>query len=125
MRIRTLPALLALCAALPIGAYRPTRMMQFVHTNPEEALRIGRDVRARRIVAMHFGTFQKGAAGDHRSAEHGVNHQPVIHGIGGAEIKANERREHHDECEARLDQIERVRRRSAVQEPVFAEQFGQ
>jgi len=44
-------------AALPIGAYRPARMMQFVHTNPEEALRIGRDVRARRIVAMHFGTF--------------------------------------------------------------------
>jgi len=44
-------------ATLPIGAYRPTRMMQFVHTNPEEALRIGRDVRAQRIVAMHFGTF--------------------------------------------------------------------
>jgi N-acyl-phosphatidylethanolamine-hydrolysing phospholipase D len=44
-------------AAVPIGAYRPAAMMQFVHTTPEEALRIGLDVRARRIVAMHFGTF--------------------------------------------------------------------
>jgi len=28
-----------------------------VHTTPEEALRLGLDVRARRMVAMHFGTF--------------------------------------------------------------------
>ena len=42
---------------MPIGAYRPAAMMQFVHTTPEEALRIGLDVRAWRIVAMHFGTF--------------------------------------------------------------------
>jgi len=28
-----------------------------VHTTPEEALRVGLDVRARHIVAMHFGTF--------------------------------------------------------------------
>ncbi len=44
-------------AAVPIGAYRPADMMHLVHTTPEEALRIGLDVRARRIVAMHFGTF--------------------------------------------------------------------
>jgi len=44
-------------AAVPIGAYRPAAMMHFVHTTPEEALRIGLDVRAQRIVAMHFGTF--------------------------------------------------------------------
>jgi N-acyl-phosphatidylethanolamine-hydrolysing phospholipase D len=44
-------------AVVPIGAYRPSEMMQFVHTTPEEALRIGLDVRAQRIVAMHFGTF--------------------------------------------------------------------
>jgi N-acyl-phosphatidylethanolamine-hydrolysing phospholipase D len=31
--------------------------MHFVHTTPEEALRVGLDVRARHIVAMHFGTF--------------------------------------------------------------------
>jgi N-acyl-phosphatidylethanolamine-hydrolysing phospholipase D len=44
-------------AAVPIGAYRPAEMMRYVHTTPEEALRIGRDVGARRVVAMHFGTF--------------------------------------------------------------------
>jgi N-acyl-phosphatidylethanolamine-hydrolysing phospholipase D len=44
-------------AAVPIGAYRPTEMMHYVHTTPEEALRIGEDVGARRVVAMHFGTF--------------------------------------------------------------------
>jgi hypothetical protein len=27
--------------------------MHFVHTTPEEALRVGLDVRARHIVAMH------------------------------------------------------------------------
>ncbi|HEU5262902.1 MAG TPA: MBL fold metallo-hydrolase [Gemmatimonadales bacterium] len=44
-------------ATVPIGAYRPAELMRFVHTTPEEALRIGLDVRARRIVAMHYGTF--------------------------------------------------------------------
>jgi N-acyl-phosphatidylethanolamine-hydrolysing phospholipase D len=44
-------------AAVPIGAYQPASMMHQVHTTPEEALRIGLDVGARRMVAMHFGTF--------------------------------------------------------------------
>jgi N-acyl-phosphatidylethanolamine-hydrolysing phospholipase D len=44
-------------AAVPIGAYRPAEMMRYVHTTPEEALRIGKDVGAGRVVAMHFGTF--------------------------------------------------------------------
>jgi N-acyl-phosphatidylethanolamine-hydrolysing phospholipase D len=44
-------------AAVPIGAYLPASIMKFVHTTPEEGLRIGLDVGATRIVAMHFGTF--------------------------------------------------------------------
>jgi N-acyl-phosphatidylethanolamine-hydrolysing phospholipase D len=44
-------------AVVPIGAYHPSELMHFVHTTPEEALRIGQDVRARHVVAMHFGTF--------------------------------------------------------------------
>jgi N-acyl-phosphatidylethanolamine-hydrolysing phospholipase D len=44
-------------AAVPIGAYLPGSIMHQVHTTPEEALRIAEDVRARRAVAMHFGTF--------------------------------------------------------------------
>ena len=44
-------------AAVPIGAYLPAEMMHHVHVTPEEALQIAQDVKARRVVAMHFGTF--------------------------------------------------------------------
>jgi len=44
-------------AAVPIGAYEPAAMMQASHLNPEEAVTAARDLRARRAIAMHFGTF--------------------------------------------------------------------
>ncbi len=44
-------------AAIPIGAYRPAEIMQFVHLNPAEAIQAALDLHARRVVAMHFGTF--------------------------------------------------------------------
>ena len=44
-------------AAVPIGAYEPSAMMRSSHMNPEEALRAAIDLRAKRAVAMHFGTF--------------------------------------------------------------------
>jgi N-acyl-phosphatidylethanolamine-hydrolysing phospholipase D len=44
-------------ATVPIGAYLPAAIMHSIHVTPEEALQIGRDVQAARIVAMHFGTF--------------------------------------------------------------------
>jgi N-acyl-phosphatidylethanolamine-hydrolysing phospholipase D len=44
-------------AAVPIGAYEPTAMMRSSHMNPEEALRAAIDLRAKRAVAVHFGTF--------------------------------------------------------------------
>jgi N-acyl-phosphatidylethanolamine-hydrolysing phospholipase D len=45
-------------ALLPIGAYEPRHLMQAAHATPEEALRIARDLRAGRIVGMHWGTIR-------------------------------------------------------------------
>ena len=45
-------------ALIPIGAYDPRWFMSDAHMDPEEALRVHRDVGARKSIAMHWGTFQ-------------------------------------------------------------------
>ena len=44
-------------AALPIGAYSPAEMMHLWHMTPEEALQAARDLRAVRVLPIHYGTF--------------------------------------------------------------------
>jgi L-ascorbate metabolism protein UlaG (beta-lactamase superfamily) len=45
-------------ALIPIGAYEPRWFMKESHMNPAEAVRVHRDLGARKSVAMHWGTFQ-------------------------------------------------------------------
>ena len=44
-------------ALLPIGAYRPEAFRD-VHMGPEEAVKAFRDLRAKWLVPMHYGTFR-------------------------------------------------------------------
>lgn len=44
-------------ASLPIGAYEPRWFMSSVHAAPHEAVAMHREVRAKRSVGMHWGTF--------------------------------------------------------------------
>lgn len=44
-------------AAVAIGAYLPARIMRVSHTTPEQALDVLADVRGRRLLGIHWGTF--------------------------------------------------------------------
>jgi N-acyl-phosphatidylethanolamine-hydrolysing phospholipase D len=44
-------------AALPIGSYTPRAIAKPVHISPEEALEAFTDLRARRFIGIHWGTF--------------------------------------------------------------------
>ncbi|MEM9629955.1 MAG: MBL fold metallo-hydrolase [Pseudomonadota bacterium] len=48
-------------AFLPIGAYAPRTMFKSVHLNPDEAVQAHIDLRAKKSIGMHYGTFQLSA----------------------------------------------------------------
>jgi L-ascorbate metabolism protein UlaG (beta-lactamase superfamily) len=56
-------------AILPIGAYRPAWFMGPVHENPAQAVAAMKDLRARRAIGIHFGTFQLTDEGISRPVE--------------------------------------------------------
>lgn len=42
---------------IPIGAYKPEWFMGPIHVTPVEAIQIHKDVKSKKSLAMHFGTF--------------------------------------------------------------------
>ena len=44
-------------SAIPIGAYKPRFFMRDSHCDPHEALQIHKDIRSKRSIAIHWGTF--------------------------------------------------------------------
>ena len=45
-------------ALLPIGCFKPRSILSPQHCSPEDALAIHRDVRSKRSIGMHYGTFR-------------------------------------------------------------------
>lgn len=45
-------------ALLPIGAYEPRVLMQYLHMNPADAFQAHKDLHAKRSLAIHYRTFQ-------------------------------------------------------------------
>ncbi len=43
---------------IPIGAYEPRWFMKWAHVNPEEAVLAHKDLKSKKSIGMHFGTFQ-------------------------------------------------------------------
>ncbi|WP_338769766.1 MBL fold metallo-hydrolase [Bernardetia sp. ABR2-2B] len=42
---------------MPIGAYKPSFMMQNAHINPEEAVKAFQETKGKTMIPMHYGTF--------------------------------------------------------------------
>lgn len=55
-------------ALLPVAAYGPRVVNRHVHLDPAEALRAFADLRARRMLAIHWGTFALGTDDAHAAS---------------------------------------------------------
>lgn len=43
---------------LPIGAYAPKEIMEYVHLDPQQAVQAHLDLKSRKSIGIHYGTFQ-------------------------------------------------------------------
>lgn len=44
-------------AILGIGTYQPRELMRYCHADPSEVLQIAKDLKAKNVIAMHWGTI--------------------------------------------------------------------
>lgn len=56
-------------ALIPIGAFRPRWFMKPIHVNPDEAVKIHKEIKAEKSIGIHFGTFPLGDDGMHEPVE--------------------------------------------------------
>lgn len=47
-------------ALLPIGLYSPRNFMSSVHCSPEDSVCVHQDIRSKKTIGMHYGTFRGG-----------------------------------------------------------------
>jgi len=55
-----LPEILPDVALLPIGAWKPRWFMKRNHVSPCEAVQMAKDIKAKLVIPMHYGTFRQG-----------------------------------------------------------------
>lgn len=70
-------------AMVPCGAYTPRWHLRSQHTNPEEAVQIMKDLGARKLVGVHWGTFVL-------SEEHFLEPRDRLHQLAKAEHRVKD-----------------------------------
>ena len=45
-------------SAIPIGAYKPRKIMKMFHVNTDEAVQIHNDIQSEKSLGIHWGTFK-------------------------------------------------------------------
>lgn len=70
-------------AMIPCGAYTPRWHLRSQHTNPQEAIQIMKDLGARKLVGVHWGTFVL-------SDEHFLEPRDLLHELAEKENRAQD-----------------------------------
>lgn len=47
-------------AMIPIGLFLPRNLLSNVHLSPEDSVEVHLDIKSRKSIGMHFGTFRGG-----------------------------------------------------------------
>lgn len=61
-------------ALLPIGLYTPRDFMSSVHCSPEDSLCIHQDIKSKKSIGMHYGTFRGGISAQYEDVRRPPRH---------------------------------------------------